>query len=40
MNTRLDVIGIGNAMVDAMIPCTKEDVLKKDVKRDSMNQID
>ena len=40
MNTRLDVIGIGNAMVDAMIPCTKEDVLKNDVNRDSMNLID
>ena len=40
MNTRLDVIGIGNAMVDAMIPCTKKDVLKNDVNRDSMNLID
>ncbi len=40
MNTRLDVIGIGNAMVDAIIPCTKEDVLKNDINRDSMNLID
>ena len=40
MNSRLDVIGIGNAMVDAIIPSTKEDVLKNDINRDSMNLID
>ncbi len=40
MNARLDVIGIGNAMVDAIIPSTKEDVLKNEINRDSMNLID
>ena len=40
MNARLDVIGIGNAMVDAIIPSTREDVLKNGVNRDSMNLID
>ena len=40
MNVRLDVIGIGNAMVDAIIPSTKEDVLKNGINRDSMNLID
>ena len=40
MNSRLDVIGIGNAMVDAIIPSTKEDVLKNEINRDSMNLID
>ena len=30
-NNRLDVIGIGNAMVDAFIPSTKEEV-KKSIK--------
>ena len=40
MNARLDVIGIGNAMVDAIIPSTKEDVLKNGINRDSMNLID
>jgi len=40
MNSRLDVIGIGNAMVDAIIPSTKEDVLKNGINRDSMNLID
>ncbi len=40
MNTRLDVIGIGNAMVDAIISSTKEDVLKNGMIRDSMNLID
>ena len=32
MNSRLDVIGIGNAMVDAFIPSTKEDIGKKQIK--------
>ena len=40
MNYRLNVIGIGNAMVDAIIPSTKEDVLKNEINRDSMNLID
>ena len=41
MNSRLDVIGIGNAMVDAMIPSSKkEEILKNDLNRDSMNLID
>ena len=40
MNSRLNVIGIGNAMVDAIIPSTKEDVLKNGINRDSMNLID
>ena len=40
MNSRLDVIGIGNAMVDAIITSTKEDVLKNGINRDSMNLID
>jgi len=40
MNAHLDVIGIGNAMVDAIIPSTKEDVLKNGINRDSMNLID
>ena len=40
MNERLDIIGIGNAMVDAIIPATKEDVEKHQLNRDSMNLID
>ena len=40
MNSRLNVIGIGNAMVDTIIPSTKEDVLKNEINRDSMNLID
>ena len=40
MKARLDVIGIGNAMVDAIIPSTKEDILKNGIIRDSMNLID
>ena len=40
MNSRLNVIGIGNAMVDAIIPSTKKDVLKNGINRDSMNLID
>ena len=39
-NNRLDVIGIGNAMVDAFIPSTKEEVEKNQLNRDSMNLID
>ena len=40
MNTRLDVIGIGNAMVDAFIPSTKEEIEKNKLTRNSMNLID
>ena len=40
MNSRLDVVGIGNAMVDAVIPSTKEEVEKNNINRDSMNLID
>ena len=40
MNSRLNVIGIGNAMVDTIIPSTKADVLKNGINRDSMNLID
>ena len=40
MNARLDVIGIGNAMVDAMISSTKENVIKNGLNRNSMNLID
>ena len=39
MNERLDVVGIGNAMVDAIIPSNKEEVEKLQVNRDSMNLI-
>ena len=40
MSNRLDVIGIGNAMVDALIPSTKEEVEKNQINRNSMNLID
>ena len=40
MNNRLDVIGIGNAMVDALIPCTKKEILSNNLNRNSMNLID
>ena len=40
MNKRLDVVGIGNAMVDAIIPSTKEEIEKHKINRDSMNLID
>tara|TARA_Y100000741_G_scaffold362101_1_gene347251 strand:- start:896 stop:1870 length:975 start_codon:yes stop_codon:yes gene_type:complete len=40
MSERLDVIGIGNAMVDAIIPSNKEEVEKHEINRDSMNLID
>ena len=39
-NNHLDVIGIGNAMVDAFIPSTKEEIEKNELNRDSMNLID
>lgn len=40
MSERLDVIGIGNAMVDIIIPANKEEVEKYQINRDSMNLID
>ena len=39
MNTRLDVIGIGNAMVDAIISSTQEEIKKNNLNRNSMNLI-
>ena len=40
MSERLDVIGIGNAMVDAIIPTNKKEVEKHQINRNSMNLID
>ena len=40
MTTRLDVVGIGNAMVDAIVPSNKEEVLNNNINHDSMNLID
>jgi len=40
MSNRLDVIGIGNAMVDALIPSTKEVIAKNQINHNSMNLID
>ena len=40
MIARLDVVGIGNAMVDAIVFSNKEEVLKNNINRDSMNLID
>ena len=40
MGEKLDVVGIGNAMVDAIVPSTKEEVQKHQINRDSMNLID
>ena len=40
MSERLDVVGIGNAMVDAIVPSTKEEIQKHQINRDSMNLID
>ena len=40
MATRLDVVGIGNAMVDAIVSSNKEEVLNNNINRDSMNLID
>ena len=38
-NHRLDVIGIGNAMVDVIISSTKEEIEKNNLNRNSMNLI-
>lgn len=40
MSQRLDVVGIGNAMVDAIIPSNKKEINKYQINRDSMNLID
>ena len=40
MTTRLDVVGIGNAIVDVVVSSNKEEVLKYNINRDSMNLID
>lgn len=40
MSERLDVIGIGNAMVDVIIPSNKKEVEKHQINRDSMNLVD
>ena len=40
MTQKLNVVGIGNAMVDAVIPSNKEEVQKNNINRDSMNLID
>jgi len=39
MSLRLDVIGIGNAMVDAIIPVNQEEIEKNNLNRNSMNLI-
>ena len=40
MNSRLDVIGIGNAMVDAIISSNREEIKKNNLNHNSMNLID
>ena len=40
MSEKLDIVGIGNAMVDAIIPSNKQEVEKNNLNRDSMNLID
>ena len=40
MTDRLDVVGIGNAMVDAIVPSNKNEIEKHQINRDSMNLID
>ena len=39
MNSRLDVIGIGNAMVDAIISSNQKEIEKNKLNRNSMNLI-
>ena len=40
MTERLDVVGIGNALVDAVIPSNRTEIEKYNLNRDSMNLID
>ena len=40
MKSRLDIIGIENAMVDAIVYTTQEEIEKSPFIRDSMNLID
>ena len=40
MSEKLDVVGIGNAMVDAIIPSNQNEIEKHEINRDSMNLID
>ena len=40
MSEKLDVVGIGNAMVDAIIPSNQSEIEKHEINRDSMNLID
>ena len=40
MTEKLDVVGIGNAMVDAIIPSNQKEIEKHQINRDSMNLID
>ena len=40
MSEKLDVVGIGNAMVDAIIPSNQNEIEKHNINRDSMNLID
>ena len=40
MTNKLDIVGIGNAMVDAVIPSNKTEIEKHKINRDSMNLID
>ena len=40
MSEKLDVVGIGNAMVDAIIPSNQAEIEKHKINRDSMNLID
>jgi sugar/nucleoside kinase (ribokinase family) len=40
MSERLDVVGIGNAMVDAIIPSNRQEIEKHQINCDSMNLID
>ena len=40
MSERLDVVGIGNAMVDAIVPSSRKEIEKHQINRDSMNLID
>ena len=40
MSDKLAVVGIGNAMVDAIIPSNQSEIEKHEINRDSMNLID